>query len=167
MKKVLQYFSLNEQSKPVSTSLVSHFNLSASLSLSTNEEEKYMLQVSYSNGIASLMYVIVCTKPNISQVVNIVSRYMHKLGKRHLSCEMVLGYILDTIDVGLVFRQDEKLVINYIDSDYVGDLNKLRSATNYAFTFDKRHISWKSTSQPTMTLSTIEIKYMVVDEDIK
>ena len=81
LKKVLQQFGMNEQTKPVSTPLASHFKLSAQLSPSTNTEQEYMLQVPYSNAVGSLMYAMVCTRPDISQAVSIVSRYMHNPGK--------------------------------------------------------------------------------------
>ncbi|KAG8480687.1 hypothetical protein CXB51_025275 [Gossypium anomalum] len=82
-KKVLQRFDMNGQTKHVSTPLASHFKLSAQLSLSTNMEQEYMLQVPYSNAVGSLMYAMVCTRPGISQAVSIVSRYMHNPGKGH------------------------------------------------------------------------------------
>jgi hypothetical protein len=39
----------------------------------------------------------------------------------------ILRYIQDTIDVGLVFEQEESLgqcIVGYCDSDYIGDLGK-------------------------------------------
>ena len=40
-----------------------------------------MSKVPYSNAAGSLMYVMVCTRPNISHAVETVSRYMHNPGK--------------------------------------------------------------------------------------
>ena len=138
LKKVLQQFGMNEQTKPVSTPLASHFKLSAQLSPSTNTEQEYMLQVPYANAVGSLMYAMVCTRPDISQAVSIVSRYMHNPGKGHWQAvKWILRYILKTVDVGLLFKQDTtlgKCVIGYVDSDYAGDLDKRRSTTGYVFT---------------------------------
>ena len=72
-----------EQKKPVSTPLASHFKFFAQLSPSTDAEREYMLQVPYSNAVGSLMYAMVCTRPDISHVVGIVSRYMHNPSKGH------------------------------------------------------------------------------------
>ena len=74
---------MTEQTKPISTLLAFHFKLSAQLSPSTDAEREYMLQVPYSNAVGSLMYAMVCTRPNISHAVGIVSRFMHNLGKGH------------------------------------------------------------------------------------
>ena len=94
LKKVLQQFGITEQTKPLSTLLAYHFMLSAQLSPLTDAEREYMLQVPHSNAIGSLMYAMVCTRPDISHVVGIVSRYMHNHGKRHWQAvKWILRYI--------------------------------------------------------------------------
>ena len=42
-----------------------------------------MSRVSYANVVGSLMYAIVCMRPDISHAIGVVSRYMHDLGKGH------------------------------------------------------------------------------------
>ena len=42
-----------------------------------------MLQVSYSNAVGSLMYTMMCTRPEILLVVGIISMYMHNPDKEH------------------------------------------------------------------------------------
>ncbi|KAK8278123.1 hypothetical protein V6Z12_D09G019700 [Gossypium hirsutum] len=114
---------------------------------------------------------MVCTSPDISQAVSIVSRYMHNPGKGHWQAvKWILRYILKTVDVGLLFKQDTTLgkgVIGYVDSDYAGDLDKRRSTTGYVFTLAGGPISWKSTLQSTVALSTTEAEYMAVIEAVK
>ena len=63
------------------------------------------------------------------------------------------------MDVGLLFERDDTLgqsVIEYVDSDYAGDLDKQRSTIRYVFTFAGGPISWKSILQSTVALSTTE-----------
>ncbi|KAH9790306.1 Integrase catalytic domain-containing protein [Citrus sinensis] len=130
-----------------------------------------MLQVPYSNAVGSLMYAMVCTRPDISHAVGIVSRYMHNPGKGHWQAvKWILRYIQKTMDVGLLFERDDTLgqgVIGYVDSDYAGDLDKRRSTTGYVFTFAGGPISWKSTLQSTVALSTTEAEYMAITEAVK
>ena len=57
-------------------------------------------------------------------------------------------------------------IIGYVDSNYVGDIDK-RSLTSYVFTLSDSTISWKATIQPTIVLSTIEANYMVVAKVVK
>ncbi|PON65711.1 hypothetical protein PanWU01x14_114540 [Parasponia andersonii] len=108
-----------------------------------------MPQVLYLNAVGNLIYVMVCMKPDISYVVRVVSRYMHDPGKDYWQAmKWILRYLLKTVDIGLVFKRDDKLsqcVVGYVDSDYTGDLDKYRSTTRYVFIFAKVQISWKST----------------------
>ncbi|KAL5804929.1 hypothetical protein ACOSQ3_031729 [Xanthoceras sorbifolium] len=171
LKKVLQRFGKTENSKPVSTPLTSHFKLSVALSPKSDAEREYMLQVLYSNAVGSVMYAIVCTRPDISQAISVVSRYMHDPGKGHWQAvKWILRYLMDTVDVGLVFQRDNddgQCVTGYVDSDYAEDLDKRRSTTNYVFTLAKGPVNWKSTLQSTVALSTTEAEYMAVSEAVK
>ena len=130
-----------------------------------------MLQVPYSNAVGSLIYAMVCTRPDISHAVGIVSRYMHNPGKGHWQAvKWILQYIQKTVDVSLLFERDDTLgqgVIGYVDSDYTGDLDKRRSTTGYVFTFTGGPISWKSTQQSTVALSTTEAEYMAITRLLK
>ena len=47
------------------------------------EECEYMTHVPYANAVGSLMYAMVCTRPNLSQAVSIVSRYLHDPDRGH------------------------------------------------------------------------------------
>ena len=99
---------MNEKSKPVSTPLAPHFKLSASMSPKNDTEREYMSKVLYASVVGSLMYAMVCTRPDISQAVGAVSRYMHDPGKKHWQgMKWILQYILNTVDIGLVFQQDK------------------------------------------------------------
>ena len=82
VKKVLSRFNLNE-AKPVSTPLGSHFKLSKEQSLKIEEEMDHMSKVSYASAIGNLMYVMVCTRPDIAHAVGIVSKFMSRPRKQH------------------------------------------------------------------------------------
>ena len=77
LKKVLQRFNINKGTKSVSTPLAPHSKLSATMSPKTVEECEYMTRVPYASTVGSLIYAMVCTRPDLSQVVSMVSRYMH------------------------------------------------------------------------------------------
>jgi len=53
------------------------------------------------------MYALVCIRSDLSQVISMVSRYMHDPGKSHSEAvKWILHYIKGTIDVDLVFKKD-------------------------------------------------------------
>jgi hypothetical protein len=131
-----------------------------------------MAHVPYANLVGSLMYAMVCTRPDISQAVSMVSRYMHAPGKGHWqAAKWILRYILGTVDVGLKFERVnsglDQILVGYVDSDYAGDLDKRRSTTGYVFTLAGGPVSWRSTLQNTVALSTTEAEYMAVADAIK
>jgi len=160
-----------QNSKPMSTSLATHFRLSAALAPQSEEEEQFMSHVPYSSAIGSIMYNMVCTRPDISHAVSVVSRDMANSGKVHWQAvKWILRYLRGTTDIGLVYDKGSGVnshVIGYVDSDYAGDLDKRRSLTGFVFTFSECAISWKATSQSTVALPTTEAEYMVAAEAVK
>ncbi|KAF5939683.1 hypothetical protein HYC85_023942 [Camellia sinensis] len=122
LKKVLDKFGINGKTKAVSTPLAPHFKLSASMSPRTEEERKHMAQVPYVNAVGELMYAMVCTRPDISHAVSMVSRYMHDPGKDHWQAvKWILRHIHGTVNLGLKFERDNRLgqnLVGYVDSDY-------------------------------------------------
>lgn len=75
-----------------------------------------------------------------------------------------------TLDFGLVFERDDSInhcMVEYVDSDYAGDFNKIQSTTGYVFTLAKALVNWKSALQSTFALSTSETEYKVVGEVVK
>ena len=77
VKKVLSRFNMNE-AKSVSTPLGSYFKLNKEQSPKTEEERDYMSKVPYVSAIGSLMYAMVCTRPDIAHVVGVVSKLDRK-----------------------------------------------------------------------------------------
>ena len=70
LKKVLQKFNINGNTKSVSTPLAPHFKLKATMSLITVEKCDYITHVPYASAVGSLMYAMVCTRPDLSQAVS-------------------------------------------------------------------------------------------------
>ena len=82
VKKVLNRFNMNE-AKPVSTPLGSHFKLSKKQSPKIEEERNHISKEPYTSVIGSLMYAMVCTRPDIAHAMGVVSRFMSRPGKQH------------------------------------------------------------------------------------
>ena len=79
MQKVLQKFLIGDEAKSVSSPLAPHFKLSARISPKIIDDHEYISHVSYTSAVGSLMYALMCMKLDLSQVVSVVSRYMHVL----------------------------------------------------------------------------------------
>ena len=77
MKKVLQKFNINGDTKSVSTLLTPHFKLKTTMSPTSVEEHESTTHVPYASAVGSLMYAMIYTRPDMLQAVSMVSRYMH------------------------------------------------------------------------------------------
>ena len=66
LQKELQRFNIDGDTKFVSTPLAPHFKLKATMSPTTVKEREYMTRVPYASAVDSLMYVMVCTRPDLS-----------------------------------------------------------------------------------------------------
>ena len=65
LKKELQKFNINDDTKSVSTQLSLHFKLKATMSPISVEEREYIIHVPYASAVGSLMYAVMCTNPNL------------------------------------------------------------------------------------------------------
>ncbi|KAH9684587.1 hypothetical protein KPL70_013604 [Citrus sinensis] len=169
LKKVLERFGMDDKTKPVCTPLAPHFKLSSSSCPKSQEERDYMARFPYASAVGSFMYAMVCTRPDISQAVSMVSRYMHNPGKNQwLAVKWILRYLYGTVGAGLLFKKDcGQQCVGYCDSDFAGDLDKRRSTTGYVFTLGGGPVSWRSILQSTIALSTTEVEYMAATEAVK
>jgi hypothetical protein len=100
---VLERFRM-QNAKPVSTPLANHFKLTKEMCPKTQEEIEYMSRVPYSSTIGSLMYAMVCTRPDIAHAVGVVRRYMNNPGKEHWDAvKWILRYLRGTANHALCF----------------------------------------------------------------
>ena len=169
IERVLERFNMHT-CKPVSTPLAPHFKLSELQMPRSEDEVEHMSKVPYASAVGSIMYAMVCTRPDIAQSVSVVSRYMSNPGKRHWEAvKWILRYLKGASDVGLTFQKDGGgiSILGYVDSDYAGDLDRRRSTTGYIFTLVGSAVSWKSTLQSIVALSTTEAEYMAAAEAVK
>jgi hypothetical protein len=121
----------------------------------------------YSEIVGSLLYLAVCTRPDISHSVGMLSRFVSapKLEHWH-ALKGVLRYLRGTSKLGLMFRRGDGLV-GYSDSDYAGDLIKRRSTSGYVFMNAGAAVLWGSKLQATVAVSTCEAELIAAARAIK
>lgn len=97
------------------------------------------------------MYAMVCTRPDIAFGVGVVSRYMGNLGKCHWEAvKWILRYLNGLVGLGIMFegaKNTSSKVLNYVDSNFVRDLDRRRSVTGFVFTLFGGVVSWKASLQ--------------------
>ena len=93
-----------QDSKPISTPLPVNFKLSSSMSPSNETERMEMSRVPYASIVGSLMFAMICTRPDIAQAMEAISRYMVNPGGEHWNIvKKILRYIRETLDAGLCY----------------------------------------------------------------
>ena len=110
--------------------------------------------------LGGLLYLAVCTRPDIMYAVGALARYTSAPTEDHWTAlKHVLRYVHGSEGYGINFGGGAPL-IGYCDSDYAGDADTRRSTTGYVYLLNGGAISWNSKLQPTVAASSCEAEYM-------
>jgi len=82
IKRVLARFRMHH-SKPVDTLVEKGLTLSLDQCPKTDQEKEKIKDFSYASVVGSLMYAMLCTRPDICFAVGLISRYQSNLGAIH------------------------------------------------------------------------------------
>ncbi|KAJ6978840.1 hypothetical protein NC653_027111 [Populus alba x Populus x berolinensis] len=138
------------------------------MSPSNEAERMEMSRVLYESAVGSLMFVMICTRPNIAQAVGAASRYMANPSREHWNTiKRILRYIKGTSDAVLCYGGSKFTVRGHIDLDFAGDLEKRKSTTGYVFIIAGGAVSWVSKLQTVIALSTTKAEYMATTQACK
>ena len=103
IEEVLDKFNISK-AKPVSFILVGHLKLSSKQSPTSEKEKDEMKKLPYASAVGSLMYSMVCTRPDIAHAVGVVSRLLSNPDKEHwVAIKWILKYLRDTSRICLCF----------------------------------------------------------------
>ena len=129
--------------KPVETPLETGKSFTAS-----SDSEGIDTQV-YQSVVGSLIYASICTRPDLTFAVRVLSQFMSKPGPEHwVGVKRVLRYVKGTINYGLKFVASEDFVLKgYSDADWAGDIGERKSSSGFVFCLGNATISWKSKKQ--------------------
>ncbi|KAK5839324.1 hypothetical protein PVK06_008101 [Gossypium arboreum] len=94
--------------------------------------------------------------------VGLLSRFMHCCNVSHFKAvKRVLRYVKGTLGYGVKFERAEELkLVGYLDSDWAGSVDDMKSTLGYFFTLGSGVFSWSSKKQQTVAQSTAEAEYI-------
>ena len=94
-----------------------------------------MSNVPYASTVGSLMYVMVCTRLDITHAMGVVSKYMSHPRLEHWNVvKWILRYLRGTSSKYLHFGGYTITLEGYVDSELVGDIDTRWSTIGYVFT---------------------------------
>lgn len=134
--------------------------------ISKNLDEE-IVKFPYRELIGSLLFLCSVSRPDISFIVNVLSRYVNSPKQQHVNAaKRILRYLIDTKDLCIVYSESSSLV-GYSDSDFASDIDTRRSTTGYIFLLNGGPITWSSQKQKTIALSTTEAEFVAASESAK
>nr|KYP76678.1 Retrovirus-related Pol polyprotein from transposon TNT 1-94 [Cajanus cajan] len=129
IRKLLEKFSMQD-AKIVTTPLGVHFNLTKEHSHKMDEDKVAMTKVPCAYAVGSLMYAMVCARPNIAHVVGDVSRFMSNRGRKHWEAvKWLLRYLKGTSKIALFFSKNDVVLEGYSYVDLGGCSDTRKSTT--------------------------------------
>jgi len=155
--KILERFSMSN-CKPTTTPMVTDAS-----KILDSVSNPLPASTPYRSAIGSLMYLMICTRPDIAYAVGKLSRYCENPTQAHWSAvKRIFRYIKGTQNSGLTLRLSGMFdLVGYCDADWGGCLRTRKSTDGVLFVLAGTAISWKSKRQSIVALSTCEAEYIV------
>ena len=120
-----------------------------------------MRGIPYASTVESLMYVMLCRRPDICFVMGMVSRYQFDPSEEHWTAvKHIFKYLRRMRDYMLVYHDESLESIGYTDFDFQSDIDFRKFTLGYVFTFRGGAISWRSVKQSNIADSTMEAEYI-------
>ncbi|XP_040971847.1 secreted RxLR effector protein 161-like [Gossypium hirsutum] len=125
-----------------------------------------MQKIPYASAVGSLMYVQVCTRPDIAYNVGMLGRYLSNPSIDHcIAAKRVMRYLQRTKDYMLTYKRSDLLeVVGYSDSNFAGCQDSRKSTSGYIYLLAGGAISWKSVKQTLVASSTMASEFVACYE---
>lgn len=116
----------------------------------------------YRQLVGELLYLSVCTRPDISFAVGALARSLHAPTQRHsVLAKRVLRYVSGNSTLGIFYPETSNTGMQaYSDADWAGCLETRHSTSGFIISVNGAPVSWKSTKQSIVALSSAESEFV-------
>ena len=121
------------------------------------------IDVPYRSAVGSLNFLAVLTLADIAFAVSMVSKFLNRYSLAHWNAvKHIIAYINTTRDFGIVYKSggSNAALVGYSDADFANDTETRRSIMGYAYFLSNTSVTWTSSRQRLVTLSTTESEYV-------
>ena len=125
-----------------------------------------MKVIPYASVIGSIMYAMLCTRPDVCFAISLAGRYQSNPGVDHWTAvKNILKYLKRTKDMFLIYGGDKELIVNgYVDASFDSDPDDSKSQNGYVFILNGGAVSWCSSKKSVVAGSTCEAEYIAASE---
>ncbi|CAI7845877.1 unnamed protein product [Closterium sp. NIES-53] len=121
----------------------------------------------YQRKLGCLLFAVVTCRPDLSYSTSQLATYLKRPEAEHMTeLDRALHYLVSTPTIGLIYyknRTTTPKLIGYVDADHAGDSDNRRSRTGYIYRLEPiGHISWQSSKQELIALSSAEAEYIAL-----
>ena len=131
-----------------------------------SEEQAEMVKIPYRNLIGCLMYLAVCTRPDIQLAVSKLTHALVNPGRAHwLAAKRVLQYLRGTSKMMITYDGAGGTTLEgYVDASWADAEHDRRSTTGWLFMVGGNLVSWGTYVQRVVARSTAEAEYMAASD---
>jgi len=124
-------------------------------------------ETKYRSAIGSLLYLGICTRPDILFAVSKAARKSSDPTMEDwMNVMKIFNYIQHTKNYGIKIQKGMNLKV-YVDADYAGDLNTRKSTSGFLMMLGNTPTNWYSKLQHCVSTSTAEAEYYSLSECAK
>ncbi|POM81904.1 LOW QUALITY PROTEIN: Retrovirus-related pol Polyprotein [Phytophthora palmivora] len=156
---------------PSATPADRNVKLSVSRQPASEAGKVAMKSYPYREAVASIMYLMIDTRPEIAFYMREVSQFLANPGMKHWNAVVrELNFLAGTKDFGICLGGSQEVTPDnladrltvYSDSDYANCPDTKRSVGGYVTMLSNSPISWLSRKHHTVVLSTAETEYIAM-----
>ena len=104
-----------------------------------------MRHILYASAVGSLIYVMLCTRPNICFAIVVINRFQSNPGLDYwVAVKYILKYLKRTRNYMLVYFGADMILRGYMDFDFQTDVDSRKSTSGSVFTLGGGAIIWRS-----------------------
>lgn len=124
-----------------------------------NEKES---EFPYREAIGSIMFAMICTRPDIAYAVGQVAQFSSAPSHRHWEAvKRIFSYLKGTASHGVSYGWESSgQLAAYSDADFAGNVDDRRSTSGCVLLLNGGQVAWGSRRQRCTALSTTEAEYV-------
>jgi hypothetical protein len=124
----------------------------------------------FRSAIGTLLYLVKLSRPDLANSVRELAKVIDGANQaQEKELKRTIEYTIQKKERSLKIEAKTNTwdIIAYSDSDFAGDKDDRKSITGYIIFVSGTAISWKSKSQPCVTLSSTEAEYVALNETVR